>query len=221
MMRMRAIAPMSMDAAPPPPPVSAPGGPPPPSPPSSGTPPAALSRKMSASPDLSSYNYGAISSLVMTAERSSLPASASSPARESIVVDEEEAGIDCDCEDEDGEQDQEQEAAIADKLDPLETLARLQSFDGCFSSAVFTFVTLRTDIQALRALFPAEVSDGVVATVLAMVFLSTKLGNGVDRDSWEGMYEKGKEYVEEALVGMGVNDVTVEALETEVGKMLA
>jgi hypothetical protein len=104
--------------------------------------------------------------------------------------------------------------------DPLETLARLQSFDGCFSAAVFDFVSLKTGIEAVRALFPAGAGDAIVATVLAMAFLSAKLGADVERESWEGMYEKAKEYVEEALVSMGAN-VSVEALEAKAVKMLA
>jgi hypothetical protein len=104
--------------------------------------------------------------------------------------------------------------------DPLETLARLQSFDGCFSAAVFDFVSLKTDIDVVRALFPAGAGDAIVATVLAMAFLCAKLSADVERESWEGMYEKAKEYVKEALVSMGAN-VSVEALEAKAMKMLA
>ncbi|KAJ6542749.1 hypothetical protein B0H19DRAFT_1171756 [Mycena capillaripes] len=102
--------------------------------------------------------------------------------------------------------------------DPLEHLARLQSFDGCFSPAVFAFAGI--DVQMLRVMFPAGAGDGIIATVLAMAFLSTKLGADVDRESWEGMYEKAKEYVEEALMGISANE-SVDWLEAEVVKMLA
>ncbi|KAJ7088561.1 von Willebrand factor type A domain-containing protein [Mycena crocata] len=199
-MKMKRAAAMTSATSPsPPPPAPSAGAPPrrpsgalPPPPPfRAPPPPAPLARKKAATPDLSSYNYGAVSSLVLTADRSSLPSRAA------------------------------QEEAATDDSDPLVTLARMQSFDGCFSVEVFAFVKLKTDMQAVRALFPTGVSDGVVASILAMAFLSTKLGADIDRDSWEGMHEKAKEYVEETLSAMGVKDLTVEGLETEVAKMLA
>jgi hypothetical protein len=72
----------------------------------------------------------------------------------------------------------------------------------------------------VRALFPTGAADVVVATVLAMAFLSTKLGVEVERDSWEGIYEKAKEYVVDALAAMGAKE-SVEWLEAEVAKILA
>ncbi|KAJ7260902.1 von Willebrand factor type A domain-containing protein [Mycena haematopus] len=108
--------------------------------------------------------------------------------------------------------------------DPLEALARLQSFDGCFSLEVFAdhVIALKpnVDIHAMRAVFPAGASDGVIASVLAMAFLANKLGAGVDRDSWEGIYEKAQQYVEVALQKMGVTE-TAEGLEAKVVAFLA
>ncbi|KAF7345063.1 hypothetical protein MVEN_01669600 [Mycena venus] len=120
------------------------------------------------------------------------------------------------------ESEEEEEAAAQDQqIDPLETLARLQSFDGCFSPKVFAldFVDLKrsTHMQAVRALFPTGATDTIVATVLAMAFLSAKVEG--DRDSWEGMYKKAREWVRGALAGMGAKE-TVEWLEAEVSKML-
>ncbi|KAJ7875307.1 hypothetical protein B0H14DRAFT_2716076 [Mycena olivaceomarginata] len=107
--------------------------------------------------------------------------------------------------------------------DPLERLARLQSFDGHFSSEVFTFLKItETDLHAIRFLFPPGVADVDVlaATVLAMVFLqSGKLSAEAERDAWEGVYEKAKEYVEDALAGLGGNK-WVDWLEAEVTKIL-
>jgi hypothetical protein len=118
----------------------------------------------------------------------------------------------------DGEDDEEGGAIAKDQSDPVEALARLQSFDGCFSVEVFTFVGLKeTDV---RALFPTGAADVVIATVLAMAFLSTKLGVEVERDAWEGIYEKAKEYVVDALAAMGAKE-SVEWLEAEVAKILA
>jgi hypothetical protein len=107
--------------------------------------------------------------------------------------------------------------------DPLGRLARLQSFDGHFSSEVFTFLKMtETDLHAIRFLFPPGVADVDVlaATVLAMVVLqSGKLSVKAERDAWEGMYEKAKEYVEDALAGIG-GKKWVDWLEAEVTKIL-
>ncbi|KAJ7058071.1 von Willebrand factor type A domain-containing protein [Mycena amicta] len=99
--------------------------------------------------------------------------------------------------------------------DPLEALARLQAFDGCFSLEVLKVIKLApsTDIQAVRAALPSGVSDAIVATLLAMAFLANKLGAGVERDAWEGMYEKAEEYVEETIGA-------TEKVEVLVGKVL-
>ncbi|KAF7331222.1 hypothetical protein MSAN_02441000 [Mycena sanguinolenta] len=106
--------------------------------------------------------------------------------------------------------------------DPLEALARLQSFDGCFSLNVLSVVALKSnvDIEAVRAVFPAGASDGVIASILAMAFLANKLGAGVDRDSWEGIYEKAQRYVEVALQKMGTTE-TAEGLEAKLVPFLA
>jgi hypothetical protein len=101
-------------------------------------------------------------------------------------------------------------------MGPLESLARLQSFDGCFSLDLLAVVQLKSDIQTVRALFPSNVTDEVVATVLGMAFFSIRLGADVERDSWEAMYEKAKQFVEEALSG-----IDVDLLEAEVAKLLA
>ncbi|KAF7331152.1 hypothetical protein MSAN_02433800 [Mycena sanguinolenta] len=106
-------------------------------------------------------------------------------------------------------------APVVLSSDPLESLARMQSFDGCFSLEVLRVITLKTDIEAVRSAFPAGATDGMVATVLAMVFLSTKLGAGVEREAWEGIYEKAQQYVVDALQRIGAAK-TVEALEAEV-----
>ncbi|KAJ7170876.1 von Willebrand factor type A domain-containing protein [Mycena crocata] len=111
-------------------------------------------------------------------------------------------------------------AAIEPATDPLEALARLQSFDGRFSLGVLTVIKLSTDIESVRGALPAGATDGVVATLLAMAFLSTKLGADVDRDSWEGIYEKAQQYVEAALQDMGAVE-TVDVLEKKVVQMLA
>ncbi|KAF7373276.1 hypothetical protein MSAN_00536600 [Mycena sanguinolenta] len=93
------------------------------------------------------------------------------------------------------------------------------------SSAAWSRLTKGTkgsnvDIEAVRAVFPASASDGVIASVLAMAFLANKLGAGVDRDSWEGIYEKAQRYVEAALQKMGTTE-TAEGLEAKVVPFLA
>ncbi|KAJ6622753.1 hypothetical protein B0H10DRAFT_878898 [Mycena sp. CBHHK59/15] len=107
-----------------------------------------------------------------------------------------------------------------DIADPLEALARLQSFDGCFSLDVINVIKLNTTLEHVRGAFPAGATDAVVATVIGLAFLSTKLGATVDRDSWEGMYEKAQQYVEAALRDLGSTE-TVDVLETKIAKMLA
>ncbi|KAJ7717582.1 von Willebrand factor type A domain-containing protein [Mycena metata] len=102
--------------------------------------------------------------------------------------------------------------------DILETLARLQSFDGCFSLEVLSVIKLKSGIEDLRKAFPDGATDGVVTTVLAMAFLSTKLG--VDRDSWEGIYEKAQQYVDMALQNMGTTQ-SVDVLEAKIAALLA
>ncbi|KAF7320962.1 hypothetical protein HMN09_00183000 [Mycena chlorophos] len=103
--------------------------------------------------------------------------------------------------------------------DKLEVLARLQSFDGCFSLEVLKVIPLApsTDVQAVRAALPANATDIVAATLLAMAFLANKLGAGVERDAWEGVYDKAAEYVEGELGG----DAKVDVLVAQVLKFLA
>ncbi|KAJ7484341.1 vault protein inter-alpha-trypsin domain-containing protein [Mycena latifolia] len=196
--------------------------------------------------DLSTYNYSAVSSLVMSAPRArhaTLPSPPIAPPssdsaiqadilrdvlqtsmhRRTIAVDDEE---EAEAEDywsggsaSEDEPDVPPQALLTS--DPLEALARLQSFDGRFSLDIFTLVAMKTELQHVRALFPTGTDDTVIATVIAMAFLSTKLGADIEWDSWEGMYEKAKEYVLEALEGLGVDDSAVERLEAEVVRMLA
>ncbi|KAJ7873050.1 hypothetical protein B0H14DRAFT_3438485 [Mycena olivaceomarginata] len=150
----------------PPPPMAARAPPPPPP------------GRSAAPPDLSAYNYSAISSLVLTADRSALPQThvslnamggapppppAPSPLvapvrRARTIVASRFLDLEAECCDEvmegdsesDEEDDEEGGAIAKDQSDPVEALARLQSFDGCFSVEVFTFVGLKeTDVRAL------------------------------------------------------------------------
>ncbi|KAK7029865.1 von Willebrand factor type A domain-containing protein [Favolaschia claudopus] len=198
---------------PPPPPRAAIPAPPPPPP----------SRRAAPAVNLSSYNYGAISSLVLTADRSML-ARPGPAAMSSYLADESDEEM-CDdfvCDSvESDEEESDMDMGFGD--DPVEALARMQSFDGRFTAqGVFDFVKLKdgVDLQAVRDLFPAGASDEVVATVLAMAFLATKLDASVERDSWEGMFEKAKEYLEEVLTGMDAK-ISAEELEQGVVKLLA
>ncbi|KAF8125680.1 von Willebrand factor type A domain-containing protein [Mycena galopus ATCC 62051] len=75
-------------------------------------------------------------------------------------------------------------------MDPLEVLARLQSFDGCFAQGVLSTVPLNVPAEEVRAAL--GVSEEVFATIMAMAFLCTKLGPDVERDSWEAMYDKAR-----------------------------
>ncbi|KAJ7619552.1 von Willebrand factor type A domain-containing protein [Roridomyces roridus] len=102
--------------------------------------------------------------------------------------------------------------------DLLEALARLQTFDGAFTLDVLQVVKLASgiDIEAVREVFPAGAADAAVTTVLAMAFLSAKLGVDRDRDEWEGIHDKAKQYVEAALSGMNMDE-----LEAKVVGMLA
>ncbi|KAJ7682890.1 von Willebrand factor type A domain-containing protein [Mycena rosella] len=94
----------------------------------------------------------------------------------------------------------------------LHTLARLQSFDGRFSPAVLSM--LRLDVSLARVVL--AVPDEVLASLLAMVFLRTKLGPDVEREYWEAMYEKARVFVEGALQSlptfMGVDELEATAI---------
>lgn len=107
-------------------------------------------------------------------------------------------------------------------VDVLDALARLQSFDGCFSAPVLKLVKAQpSDLAGLRAALalPASVSDGAIYSLLAIVYLDTKL-QGVERDAWEGMYEKGRNFVADALTAAGVNE-NIDDLKARAGKLLA
>ncbi|KAJ7682857.1 von Willebrand factor type A domain-containing protein [Mycena rosella] len=106
--------------------------------------------------------------------------------------------------------------------DPLEALARLQSFDGCFSLEVLSVIKLNTDLHNVRKALPAGAPDDVIATLLAMAFLANKLGPSVDRDSWEGLHKKARKYVETALRDMGAaQSADALPLQEKVATMLA
>ncbi|KAJ7145812.1 vault protein inter-alpha-trypsin domain-containing protein [Mycena epipterygia] len=102
--------------------------------------------------------------------------------------------------------------------DPLEALARLQSFDGRFSLAVFSVVLLKDDVNQARAALP-DVSDEVFATVVAMTFLRTKLGPDVERESCEALYEKARAFVQGMFMNGG-NFAGVDELEAKAFAML-
>jgi len=109
-------------------------------------------------------------------------------------------------------------------VDVLDTLARLQSFEGCFSSDVLSTIKIKndpSDFVELRAALglPENVSDGVVYTLLTMAYLERKL-LGVEREAWEGMYEKAREFVEEELVEAGVVGKDVDELKEVAGGLL-
>ncbi|KAJ7737914.1 hypothetical protein DFH07DRAFT_1064674 [Mycena maculata] len=99
------------------------------------------------------------------------------------------------------------------EVDPIEVLARAQTFDGCFSLAVLS-VVLNVDLdQARVALLD---NSEVFATVLGMAFLRTRLGPVVEWESWEAMYDKARAFVEDGLlllnVGGSVADLEAKAI---------
>ncbi|KAJ7260936.1 hypothetical protein B0H12DRAFT_364635 [Mycena haematopus] len=102
--------------------------------------------------------------------------------------------------------------------DPLETLARLQSFNGCFAPRVLSTVQLNVSPDEARAVL--GVSEDVFATLIAMAFLCTKLGPDVERESWEAMYDKARAYVEDALQA-GTSTVGVDELQAQAVAYLA
>ncbi|KAF7319058.1 hypothetical protein HMN09_00242000 [Mycena chlorophos] len=106
--------------------------------------------------------------------------------------------------------------------DPLEALARMQSFDGCFPAIdeVLRIVKLQPqhDLASIRALLPSGAGDSVAATLLVMAFMATKLA--AKQEEWEGMHEKAREYVVDALGAVGFVG-TVDAIQNEVEKRLA
>ncbi|KAF7345092.1 hypothetical protein MVEN_01672800 [Mycena venus] len=103
-------------------------------------------------------------------------------------------------------------------MDPLEALARLQSFDGCFALRVLSTVQLNVEPEHSRAVL--GVSEEVFATIIAMAFLCTKLGPEVERESWEAMYDKARAYVEDALQAVG-STVGVDELQAQAVSYLA
>ncbi|KAJ7041187.1 hypothetical protein C8F04DRAFT_1080479, partial [Mycena alexandri] len=115
---------------------------------------------------------------------------------------------------EEEEEDEDEDEAEPAPTDPLEVLARLQSFDGCFSLGVLSVVRLTLDAAQARTALLEGISDDIFATILAMAFLSNKLGAEVERDSWEAMYDKARVFVEDSLQAGGVS-VGVDELETK------
>ncbi|KAJ7778519.1 von Willebrand factor type A domain-containing protein [Mycena metata] len=119
-------------------------------------------------------------------------------------------------EDDAEEEDEDEDEAESTPTDPLEALARLQSFDGCFSLGVLSVVHLTLDAAQARPALLEDISDNIFATILAMAFLSNKLGPEVERDSWEAMYEKARVFVEDSLraggVAIGVGELETKAL---------
>ncbi|CAK5267385.1 unnamed protein product [Mycena citricolor] len=86
--------------------------------------------------------------------------------------------------------------AVADlePMDALEALARLQAFDGGFTLQVLDVIQLKPGITADTIRNELSLIDSVLATLLAMAYLATKLV-GVDRNAWEGIYDKAKLFV--------------------------
>ncbi|KAJ7041174.1 von Willebrand factor type A domain-containing protein [Mycena alexandri] len=82
-------------------------------------------------------------------------------------------------------------------VDILETLARHQSFDGCFTQEVLSSIQLNLPPDEVRAAL--GVSDEVFATIIAMAFLCTRLGPDVEPESWEAIYDKARAFVEDTL----------------------
>ncbi|KAK7055153.1 von Willebrand factor type A domain-containing protein [Favolaschia claudopus] len=102
-------------------------------------------------------------------------------------------------------------------MDPLETLARLQSFDGRFTVDVFSLVKLHvTTAEACDAL---GVGEEILATVIAMAYLCAKLGSNFERNSWEAIYDKARAFVEDELQTVG-NEMEVEGLQARAATYL-
>lgn len=86
--------------------------------------------------------------------------------------------------------------------DPLETLARLQGFDGSFADlAKVVRATTALDESAVRTRFPAGLDVRVVATLLARAFIQNamKRANVEEKVAWEGIDEKADEYLRETV----------------------
>ncbi|KAJ6526596.1 von Willebrand factor type A domain-containing protein [Mycena vulgaris] len=101
-------------------------------------------------------------------------------------------------------------------MDNLEALARLQSFDGRFSLAVLSTLQLTVAVDQARAAL-SDLPDEVFATVLAMAFMCTKLGPDFEREAWEGIYDKARAFVEDALqsggASVGMDELQIKAIE--------
>ncbi|KAK7055127.1 von Willebrand factor type A domain-containing protein [Favolaschia claudopus] len=99
-------------------------------------------------------------------------------------------------------------------VDPLETLARLQSFDGRFRLGVLSVVKINVPVDEARSTL--NVTQEVFVTIIAMAFLCTKLGSDVDCESWAAMHEKARAFVQKALQGAGgmsdVDELQVQAI---------
>ncbi|KAF7331168.1 hypothetical protein MSAN_02435400 [Mycena sanguinolenta] len=163
-------------------------------------------------PDLSSYNYGAVASLVLTADRSVLPRAPK--LDQTRLLSSTAQGFDDDiwvaC----------PRRADGDDWDALES--RDESEEEMLAAVKLQSLSQSDPLEVLapiRALFPKGAADPMIATVLAMGFLAVKVGLEVERESWEGMQDKAKEYVAEALTRMGAKE-SAEWLEAEVARML-
>ncbi|KAJ7178251.1 von Willebrand factor type A domain-containing protein [Mycena filopes] len=128
--------------------------------------------------------------------------------------------------------------ADADAEDPLEVLARLQSFDGAFDAplAVLTVPGLKLNegrtLDDVRALLPPvqlrpdgapdqEQADKLLASLLAMAFAGIRMRTGLeaDRDAWAGLYEKVRSWVEGTCQNIGAPGSVAE-LEEKIVAML-
>ncbi|KAJ6542714.1 von Willebrand factor type A domain-containing protein [Mycena capillaripes] len=103
-------------------------------------------------------------------------------------------------------------------MDPVEKLARLQSFDGRFVQAVLSIMQLNVAADEARAAL--GVPEDVFATLMGMAFLCTKLDSDVQRESWEAIYDKARTFVEDALQS-GASTVGVDELQAQAVGYLA
>ncbi|KAJ7143665.1 von Willebrand factor type A domain-containing protein [Mycena filopes] len=121
---------------------------------------------------------------------------------------------------------------LVDAEDPLEVLARLQSFDGAFDTplAVLTVPGLKLNegrtLDDVRALLPPvqlrpdgapdqEQADKLLASLLAMAFAGIRMRTGLeaDRDAWAGLYEKVRSWVEGVCQNIGASGSLAELEE--------
>ncbi|KAK4699510.1 hypothetical protein P7C70_g6752, partial [Phenoliferia sp. Uapishka_3] len=100
--------------------------------------------------------------------------------------------------------------------DRLDRLARLQSFDGSFNASVIKLIggDLKKVGDKLSAELDKEVKRKVVATILAMRYLEREMKG--DKESWEGMWEKAKEF----LVGVIGGEEGCEKIRAEADELV-